>query len=79
MPALSILNADPPLLAGPDLLHNLVDWTSAAASPALDYLGPEGTSARYSYTCTRLSFPLADEATLTPQGTLTPAPAAAPS
>ncbi|KAL5352222.1 hypothetical protein ACLOAV_002169 [Pseudogymnoascus australis] len=54
MPALSILNADPPLLAGPALLHNLVDRTSAAASPALDYLGPEGTSARYSYTYSEL-------------------------
>lgn len=49
MPELSILNADPPLLAGPALLHDLVSWDDAAA-PALDYLGPEGSDERYRYT-----------------------------
>ncbi|KFX85862.1 hypothetical protein V490_09361, partial [Pseudogymnoascus sp. VKM F-3557] len=49
MPQLSILNADPPLLAGPALLHDLVSWDDASA-PALDYLGPEGSDARCSYT-----------------------------
>ena len=36
-------------LAGPALLHDLVSWDDAAA-PALDYLGPEGSDERYSYT-----------------------------
>ncbi|KFX96743.1 hypothetical protein O988_05187 [Pseudogymnoascus sp. VKM F-3808] len=49
MPELSILNADPPLLAGPALLHDLVSWDNVSA-PALDYLGPEGSDARCSYT-----------------------------
>ncbi|KFY48834.1 hypothetical protein V495_00990 [Pseudogymnoascus sp. VKM F-4514 (FW-929)] len=58
MPELSILNADPPLLAGPALLHDLlhirraadlVSWDDTSA-PALDYLGPEGSDARCSYT-----------------------------
>lgn len=49
MPSLSILNADPPLLAGPGLLHDLVRWDPAAA-PALDFLGPDGSDERHSYT-----------------------------
>ncbi|OBT68717.1 Nonribosomal Peptide Synthase (NRPS) [Pseudogymnoascus sp. 23342-1-I1] len=53
MSALSILNADPPLLAGPSLLHTLVDWTKSAA-PALSYLGPEGTSSQHTYTYAEL-------------------------
>ncbi|KFY82594.1 hypothetical protein V500_10441, partial [Pseudogymnoascus sp. VKM F-4518 (FW-2643)] len=53
MPSLSILNPDPALLAGPGLLHDLVRWDSAAA-PALDFLGPEGSDERYSYTYAEL-------------------------
>ncbi|OBT43519.1 Nonribosomal Peptide Synthase (NRPS) [Pseudogymnoascus sp. WSF 3629] len=53
MPALSILNPNPPLLAGPALLHDLVSWDNADA-PALDFLGPEGEVERYRYTYAEL-------------------------
>ncbi|KFY74742.1 hypothetical protein V499_05251, partial [Pseudogymnoascus sp. VKM F-103] len=54
MPALSILNPSPPLLPGPTLLHDLVDWDDAGDALALDFLGPEGSDERYSYTYSEL-------------------------
>ncbi|KFZ02726.1 hypothetical protein V501_09477, partial [Pseudogymnoascus sp. VKM F-4519 (FW-2642)] len=54
MPALSILNPDPPLLPGPGLLHDLVNWDDAGDAPALDFLGPEGSDERYRYTYSEL-------------------------
>ena len=49
MPELSILNANPAPLAGPALLHDLVRWDDIDA-PALDFLGPDGSDARHTYT-----------------------------
>ena len=38
---MSILNENPKILPGPQLLHELMSWQSGSA-PALQFLGPEG-------------------------------------